>query len=132
MIFITSIQSKFLYLLAKSILYFILEFLKFLKGFQLIPHSVDISISTWVISKSCEVEMPTSCLYWKESTNTYVDQLQHFCSSLTFITKRCLSHFPCKHLWHESRGAESNDAKYPSCCNLCQRFLVYMAKPTVL
>ena len=72
----STIRSQKLYSLVELILNLILKLFELFKSFQLVPHQIDISISTQVIGKSHEVLIVTSssCAHW--STHITVYQFQ--------------------------------------------------------
>ena len=60
------IRSQKLYSLAELILNLILKLFELFKSLRLVPHQIDISISTQVAGKSHEVLIATSgsCAHW--------------------------------------------------------------------
>src|SRR3989337_1277821 len=72
----------------------ILKFFELFKGFRLMLHQVDIAISTQIISKSHEVEIPTPCSFAHRTTYITMYYFQQFTCPFRMTRERRLGHFP--------------------------------------
>src|SRR3954469_12986515 len=81
-IFTSMIRLQGLYFIATLILYFTLKLLELFKSFRLMPHQVDITISTEIISESNEVVISSSSCraHWPTYISMY--EFQQVCRSL--------------------------------------------------
>src|ERR1043165_3199517 len=91
-IFTSTIRSQKFDRLAELILYFILKLLELFKGFRLMPHQVDISISAQVVGESHEVLVTTSSSRAHWSTHISMYEFQQVGRPLATLCKRCLGH----------------------------------------
>src|SRR3954469_10996679 len=81
-IFTSTIRPQGLYFLPMLILYFTLKLLELFKSFRLMPHQVDITISSEIISKSNEVVISSSGCRAHWSTYISMYEFQQVCRSL--------------------------------------------------
>src|SRR5688572_13484442 len=88
----STIRSQGLNFLATLIFNFILKFLELFKGFRLVPHQVDIAISTKIISESYEVLESSSSRRAHWSAYIIMYEFQQVYCSLRKSCERRLGH----------------------------------------
>ena len=88
----STIRSHKLYSLVELILNLVLKLSELFKSFRLVPHQIDISISTQVVGKSHEVLIATSgsCAHWTTHITMY--KFQQLGCPLATLCERRLSH----------------------------------------